>query len=169
MTEEQVKQKQYREERRKQGITNFCTENYDCVANYNLAKADDFDPDKWCIHHKLEHYWSKSTLLENNMYYGVGPFDLIWLPRDVHDRDRSLLPDDSVFHKRILESKRGWHDSDKYKATQFHQLESLEEKRAYHREYQRKYREAHPEYYNTLQKSKRRRLKALKNAGYEEE
>jgi len=43
--------------------------------------------------------------------------------------------------------KEALRNSDLYKRTEHHQNESQEEYRAYQREYQRKWREAHPDYY----------------------
>lgn len=88
-------------DRRIKGCTPYCTKNYDLIANYELAKADNFDPKKWRLHHLLENYWSKATLKMKGLYYDVNPEALIWLPYDEHKRD--IRCKNSKWHKRILE------------------------------------------------------------------
>ena len=91
---------------RKIGKTYFCTENYELIENYELAKADNFDPKKWHLHHRLENYWSHATLKRKGLYYNVNPEALIWLPADEHHSDKSLSvhhPELSKWHQRRLE------------------------------------------------------------------
>ena len=88
------------------GITQYCKENFELIENYELAKADNFDANKWHLHHRLENYWSSKTLLKKKLYYNVNPEALIWLPAKEHKIDSALAtihPELSKWHKRILE------------------------------------------------------------------
>lgn len=92
--------------RRQKGITRYCNKNYDLIENYELAKADNFDPKKWHLHHRLENYWSKATLKRKGLYDNVNPEALIWLSYDEHKKDASLStfhPELSKWHQRRLE------------------------------------------------------------------
>lgn len=102
---EQYKQsvKKWKEDRRINGCTAYCTKNYELIENYELAKADNFNHKKWHLHHRLENYWSKSTLKRKGLYYGVNPEALIWLPYEEHMKDRSCK--NSKWHKRSLENE----------------------------------------------------------------
>lgn len=94
--------------RRQKGITRYCNKNYDLIENYELAKADNFDPKKWHLHHRLENYWSKATLKRKGLYDNVNPEALIWLPYDEHKKDASLStfhPELTKWHKRSLENE----------------------------------------------------------------
>lgn len=85
--------------------TRVCKE-YWKVENYELAKADNFDPNKWHLHHRLENYWSRSKLIRKNLYINVNPESLIWLPAKEHMTDSSISihhKERSKWHKRILE------------------------------------------------------------------
>ena len=96
----------WNEEQRKKGSTCFCRENYELIENYELAKADDFDPKKWRLHHRLENYWSSKTLIRKGLYYKLNPEALIWLPADEHHSDKSRAakcPELSKWHQRIYE------------------------------------------------------------------
>ena len=73
--------------RRKIGKSRYCEKNYDLIENYELAKADNFDHKKWHLHHRLENYWSSTTLKRKGLYYNVNPEALIWLPADEHKID----------------------------------------------------------------------------------
>lgn len=95
-----------KKKRREKGITYYCRENYELIENYELAKADNFDPKKWHLHHRLENYWSSKTLIRKGLYYNVNPEALIWLPNKEHNSDKSLStlhPELSKWHKRMLE------------------------------------------------------------------
>ena len=83
------------------GCTQYCTKNYELIENYELAKADNFDPKKWHLHHRLENYWSSATLKRKGLYYEVNPEALSWLPYKEHMRDRNCK--DTKWHKRSLE------------------------------------------------------------------
>lgn len=100
---EQHKQlnKNWREEQRINGKTTFCTKNYEIIENYELAKIDNFDKTKWHLHHRLENYWSSTTLKRKGLYYGLNPEALIWLPANEHLMDRHKK--NSKWHQRILE------------------------------------------------------------------
>ena len=96
----------WNEEQRKKGSTPYCRENYELIENYELAKADNFDPKKWHLHHRLENYWSKATLERKGLYDNVNPEALIWLPYKEHKKDTglsTLYPERTKWHKRILE------------------------------------------------------------------
>lgn len=100
------KQKQYHYDQRHTGKTRYCKINYECIENYELAKADNFDPDKWHLHHRLEYYWSKETLIKKGLYDNINPEALIWLPKEEHNFDycqSASRPDKTKWHKRILE------------------------------------------------------------------
>jgi len=102
----QEKCKEYRANRRENGLTKYCTVNYELIENYELAKKDNFNYNKWHLHHRLENYWSKDTLIRKNLYYNVSPESLIWLPANEHKSDCSLSthkPELSTWHQRILE------------------------------------------------------------------
>ena len=69
--------------------------------------------------------------------------------------------------KKWSENREGMieaqHNSEKYKNCEgMHQLEDHEQWKNYMREYQRKWRKAHPEYYMNLQKGRRRAAKINK-------
>lgn len=89
--------------RRINGCTRYCKENYELIENYELAKTDNFDPKKWHLHHQLENYWSSATLIRKGLYYDVNPEALIWLPYEEHMKDRYCK--DSKWHKRSLENE----------------------------------------------------------------
>lgn len=94
--------KQYR----KSGSTKFCRVNFDLIENYELAKLDNFDSNKWHLHHRLENYYSSETLKRKGLYYNLNPEALIWLPRDEHKSDSSISiyhPELSKWHQRSLE------------------------------------------------------------------
>lgn len=93
--------KKWKEKHRIIGYTPYCTKNYDLIENYELAKADNFDPTKWHLHHRLENYWSKTTLKRKDLYYDVNPEALIWLTYDEHMKD--IRCKNSKWHKRSLE------------------------------------------------------------------
>lgn len=91
---------------RQKGSTKYCRENFDLIENYELAKADNFDPKKWHLHHRLENYWSVKTLKRKGLYFYLNPEALIWLPADEHNLDSGISrhhPELSKWHKRILE------------------------------------------------------------------
>lgn len=94
--------KKHVEQHRIKGRTPYCTKNYDLIENYELAKMDNFDPKKWHLHHRLENYWSKSTLKRKGLYYDVNPEALIWLPSEEHMKDINCK--DSKWHQRSLEN-----------------------------------------------------------------
>lgn len=91
---------------RSNGITKYCNKDVELIENYELAKADNFNPKKWHLHHRLENYWSQNTLKKKHLYYNVNPEALIWLPNEEHNKDSGLStfhPELSKWHKRILE------------------------------------------------------------------
>lgn len=93
--------------KRQKGITRYCNKNYELIENYELAKADNFDPKKWHLHHRLENYWSKATLKRKGLYDNVNSEALIWLPYKEHKKDASLStfhPELTKWHKRIMEN-----------------------------------------------------------------
>lgn len=97
----------YRKNSRQKGSTRFCRVNFDLIENYDLAKADNFDPKKWHLHHRLENYWSSATLIRKGLYLNVNPEALIWLPADEHHSDKSIStihPELTKWHQRILEN-----------------------------------------------------------------
>jgi len=88
------------------GSTRYCSKDFELIENYELAKADNFDPKKWHLHHRLENYWTRETLIEKHLYYSVNPESLIWLPVKEHRADSCISkfhPELSKWHKRILE------------------------------------------------------------------
>lgn len=56
--------------------------------------------------------------------------------------------------EKSISQRNAMRNSDRYKNCKHHQLESDEERKAYHREYQRKWRLAHPDYYNDLRRKR---------------
>lgn len=92
----------YKTKSRNNGKTAFCTKNYELIENYELAKADNFDPKKWHLHHRLENYWSSATLKRKKLYYNLNPEALIWLPANEHFIDRNKK--NSKWHQRSLEN-----------------------------------------------------------------
>lgn len=79
----------------------------DLIENYELAKADNFDPNKWCIHHRLENFWSSTTLKRKHIYVSINPEALIWLPSDEHRIDVAISVNNkekSRWHKRKYEN-----------------------------------------------------------------
>lgn len=94
--------KKWCQDHRITGWTKYCKENYDLIENYSLAKADNFDPKKWHLHHRLENYWSHATLKRKGLYYNVNPEALIWLPYEEHKKD--IHCKNSKWHKRSLEN-----------------------------------------------------------------
>ena len=101
--------RKYRKKNRQIGSTIYCNENYDLIENYELAKADNFDPAKWHLHHRLEHYWSVKTLKRKGLYLNLNPEALIWLPADQHNTDFSistLHPERTKWHQRIYEGSK---------------------------------------------------------------
>ena len=96
----------YYKARRLDGYTRVCTKNYHLIENYELAKADNFDSNKWHLHHRLENYYSRETLKKKGLYDNVNPEALIWLPAFEHNSDKSIAifnPEKSKWHKRQLE------------------------------------------------------------------
>lgn len=88
------------------GYTRYCRKNYELIENYELAKADNFDAKKWVLHHKLENFWSSTTLQKKHLYWNVNPEALIWLPTDEHRADTYISqkhPEKSKWHQRKLE------------------------------------------------------------------
>lgn len=93
---------------RKSGSTKYCRENFNLIENYELAKLDNFDANKWHLHHRLENYYSSKTLIRKGLYYNLNPEALIWLPADEHKSDSSISvyhPELSKWHKRSLENE----------------------------------------------------------------
>lgn len=88
---------------RNNGKTAFCTKNYELIENYELAKKDNFDTKKWHLHHRLENYWSSSSLKRKKLYYNLNPEALIWLPYEEHMKDRNNK--NSKWHQRSLENE----------------------------------------------------------------
>ena len=99
---ERCKTREYWERDRKLGKTRYCSVNYELIENYELAKADEFDPMKWHLHHRLENYWSSDTLKKKGLYYDINPEALIWLPYEEHMKDRYCK--NSKWHQRKLEN-----------------------------------------------------------------
>ena len=92
-------------ERRISKLKAYCKE-LELVENYELAKLDNFDSKLWCLHHKLENYWKRKTLIRKGLYYSVNPESLIFLRNEEHNYDASQAthhPERSKWHKRILE------------------------------------------------------------------
>lgn len=85
------------------GITRYCIKDYELIENYELAKQDNFDRNKWHLHHRLENYWTIDTLKRKNLYYNVNPESLIWLPANEHLGDLGMKKENSKWHKAILE------------------------------------------------------------------
>jgi len=78
--DKQLNKKWYEQQHKERcinGRTRYCRENYDLIENYELAKADNFDPKKWHLHHRLENYWSSATLKRKGLYDNVNPEALI--------------------------------------------------------------------------------------------
>lgn len=98
---EKGKMHEYWERDRKIGKTPYCSINYELIENYELAKADEFDPKKWHLHHRLENYWSTDTLMKKGLYFNINPEALIWLPYEEHMKDRYCK--NSKWHQRRLE------------------------------------------------------------------
>ena len=98
---EKGKVHEYWERDRKLGKTPYCSANYELIENYESAKADNFDPKKWHLHHRLENYWSTSTLIKKGIYFDINPEALIWLPYEEHMKDRHCK--NSKWHQRSLE------------------------------------------------------------------
>ena len=76
------------------------------ISFFMVAKADNFNPKKWHLHHRLENYWSHTTLKRKGLYYNVNPEALIGLAYEKHNKDASLStfhPELTKWHKRILE------------------------------------------------------------------
>ena len=93
---------------RKKGSTPYCCEHYELIENYELAKADNFDVNKWHLHHRLENYWSHKKLKKKKLYYNLNPEALIWLPEKEHHKDSSMSthhPEKTKWHKRIYEKE----------------------------------------------------------------
>jgi hypothetical protein len=99
---EKYKMHDYWDRDRKLGKSPYCSVNYELIENYELAKADEFDPMKWHLHHRLENYWSSDTLMKKGIYFNVNPEALIWLPYEEHMKDRYCK--NSKWHKRSLEN-----------------------------------------------------------------
>lgn len=94
-------------ERRISILKRYCKE-LELVENYELAKLDNFDSKLWCLHHKLENYWSRTTLIRKGLYYLVNPESLIFLRNKEHNCDASQAthhPERSKWHKRSLENE----------------------------------------------------------------
>lgn len=97
---------EYYRKRRLEGYTKVCTKNYECIENYELAKADNFDRNKWHLHHRLEQYWSPEKLRRKGLYQNINPEALIWLPAYEHNSDKSIAafnPENSKWHKYLLD------------------------------------------------------------------
>lgn len=58
------------------------TDELECVKNFDLAKADNFEG--WCIHHKLEAFYSATELKGIGRYWKVPARELIFLRRGEH-------------------------------------------------------------------------------------
>lgn len=89
------------------GSSRYCRIGFELIENYELAKADNFDPKKWHLHHRLENYWSREILVKKHLYYSVNPESLIWLPTKEHKTDAAISshnPELSKWHKRILQN-----------------------------------------------------------------
>ena len=99
---EKCKTQEYWDRNRKLGKTPYCSVNYELIENYELAKADEFEPMKWHLHHRLENYWSSDTLMKKGIYFNINPEALIWLPYEEHMKDRYCK--NSKWHKRKLEN-----------------------------------------------------------------
>lgn len=92
--------------KRENGISHYCSINCKLIENYELAKLDNFNANKWHLHHRLENYYSSETLIRKGLYYNLNPEALIWLPADEHKSDSSLSthhPELSKWHQRKLE------------------------------------------------------------------
>lgn len=99
-------QQKWSSTRRKSGLTQYCTYDYELIENYELAKADNFDPKLWHLHHRDENEYSRKWLIEHDQYYKLAPDKLIWLPADEHRSDYSLSrlhPELSKWHQRVCE------------------------------------------------------------------
>lgn len=93
---------------RKKGSTAFCRVHYELIENYELAKTDNFDFNKWHLHHRLENYWSHKKLKKKKLYYNLNPEALIWLPEKEHQNDAIMSayhPEKTKWHKRIYEKE----------------------------------------------------------------
>lgn len=93
-------------ERRISKLKTYCKE-LELVENYELAKLDNFDSKLWCLHHKLENYWSRTTLIRKGLYYLVNPESLIFLRNKEHNCDAAQAthhPERSKWHQRSLEN-----------------------------------------------------------------
>lgn len=96
----------WRIKNRNNGKTQFCTNDYEQIENYELALADNFDRTKWVLHHRDEQFWKHSTLKERGEYYNLTPDKLIWLPASEHKSDSGLsyyYPERSIWHQRIYD------------------------------------------------------------------
>lgn len=97
---------EYYRKRRLEGYTRVCPKNYECIENYELAKADNFDKNKWHLHHRLEKYWSPQKLRRKKLYQNINPEALIWLPAYDHNGDKSIAvftPEKSKWHTYSLD------------------------------------------------------------------
>lgn len=97
---------EYYRKRRLEGYTRVCPKNYECIENYELAKADNFDKNKWHLHHRLEKYWSPQKLRRKKLYENINPEALIWLPAYDHNSDKSIAafaPEKSKWHTYSLD------------------------------------------------------------------
>ena len=84
--------------------SNFCWD-IDLVENYSLAKKDNFEG--WHLHHRLENYWSRTTLKKKHLYYTLNPESLIFLPEEEHSADSGLSTTNknkTKWHQRKLEN-----------------------------------------------------------------
>lgn len=63
----------------------FCSDHYQEIENYELAKADNFEG--WVCHHRNGEQFSRNWLVKNNMYYNrTDPHEFKFVTTEEHNR-----------------------------------------------------------------------------------